>query len=118
MNKKMKKTGMAVISAFILTIGSTAAISASAYAPTITQTFSVGDYRASAVLYCDGSKANARTSLSNANCTVTLNYDGMSNSVTARDTAYTGWGGTSLRSVAYYEATAANGDRGGYCMQT
>lgn len=65
---------MAIATLAIGTVG----MSVSAYAPTITRNFTVGNSTATGTLYRDSTQATAKTSLSGGRCSVTLIYCGKS----------------------------------------
>lgn len=70
---KLKRTLATIIAATTMAVSITS-MSAEAYAPTATKTFSVGSETATATLYKDSTKAYATTALDYASCTVTLSY--------------------------------------------
>lgn len=75
MNKTFKKITASVMAVTSLAVGMTG-ISASAYSPTITKNFTVGNSTATATAYKDSTHALASTSLSGGRCNVTLTYCG------------------------------------------
>lgn len=81
MSNKLKKIAASVIAAATLAVGATG-ISASAYAPTITRNFTVGNSTATATAFRDSSHAYAKTALSGGRCDVYLSFCGKTASYT------------------------------------
>ena len=70
---KIKKVAAGILAAVSLA-ACVGGMSASAYSPTITKNFTVGNSTATAIAYRDSSYASAQTKLSGGRCDVTLKY--------------------------------------------
>ncbi len=79
MKKTFKKIAASVMSAATLIVG-TVGMTVSAYSPTITRNFTVGNSTATATSYRCSTFASSSTSLSGGRCSITLTYAGKTDS--------------------------------------
>ncbi len=112
--KKIKKAMACLIAATTMAVSITS-MSAEAYAPTVSQTFSVGPYTATATIYKDSTCASASTSLANAtNLTVSLTVTGTVTSTTTSDPSNSSYQSISKYGTISSARSAHTAIKGGY----